>query len=139
MKDAIAILGAGHGAHAMAGDLASRGFAVNMFEMPRFQGGVRKLFETQTIEVSGILQGTFELNKVTSDIDEAISGVKYILVVTPAFAHQSYARLLKGKVRSDQVIVVYPGAFAPCSFARSSGTWSARSSPTSTTFPTTPA
>jgi opine dehydrogenase len=112
MPDAVAVLGAGHGAHAMAADLASRGFAVNMFEMPRFQAGVRELFETQTIHVSGAIEGSFKLNRVTSDIDEAIAGVRYILVVTPAFAHEAYARLLRGRVRSDQIVVVYPGAFA---------------------------
>jgi opine dehydrogenase len=112
MKEAVAVLGAGHGAHAMAGDLASRGFRVNMFEMPQFQGSVRELFDTRTIQVSGVIQGSFKLNKVTNDINEAIDGVKYILVVTPAFAHEGYARLLKGRTRSDQIIVVYPGAFA---------------------------
>jgi len=51
----------------MACDLASRGFAVNMFEMPQFQSGVRELFNTRTIEVSGVMQGRSELNKVTSE------------------------------------------------------------------------
>ncbi len=108
----VAVLGGGHGAHAMAGDLASRGFAVNMFEMPQYQAKVRELFATRTIRVSGVIDGTYELNNVTSDIDEAIDGVRYILVVTPAFAHEGYARLLKGRTTSDQVAVVYPGAFA---------------------------
>jgi len=121
MKEAVAILGGGHGAHAMAGDLASRGFSVNMFEMPQFQGSVRELFDTQTIHVSGVIHGSFKLNKVTSDIDEAIDGVKYILVVTPAFAHDSYARLLKGRTTSDQIIVVYPGAFAGLLFRTTFG------------------
>jgi len=112
MKETVAILGAGHGAHAMAGDLVSRGFSVNMFEMPQFQDNARKLFETRTIHVSGVIHGSFKLNKVTSDIDEAIDGVRYILVVTPAFAHEGYARLLKGRTTSEHVIVVYPGAFA---------------------------
>ena len=112
MNEAVAILGGGHGAHAMAGDLASRGFSVNMFEMPEFSDGLRELFDTQTIQVSGVIQGSFKLKKVTSDIDEAIAGVKYILVVTPAFAHEAYAKLLNGRVAPDQVIVVYPGAFA---------------------------
>jgi opine dehydrogenase len=53
---------------------------------------------------------------VTSDIEDAIDGVKYILVVTPAFAHEGYSMLLKGKVDRDQVIVVYPGAFAALLF-----------------------
>ena len=48
MTDAVAVLGGGHGAHAMAADLASRGFAVNLFEMPRFRDNVRALFETRT-------------------------------------------------------------------------------------------
>lgn len=112
MKETVAVLGGGHGAHAMAADLASRGFSVNMFEMPEFQGAVQQLFDTQTIQVSGLIEGSFKLNKVTTDIDEAIEGVRYILVVTPAFAHEAYARLLKGRVSSDQVVVVYPGAFA---------------------------
>jgi opine dehydrogenase len=112
MNKTVAVLGAGHGAHAMAGDLASRGFAVNMFEMPQFQANVRELFASRTIRVSGVIDGTYELNNVTSDIDEAIDGVRYILVVTPAFAHDAYARLLKGRTTSDQVVVVYPGAFA---------------------------
>jgi opine dehydrogenase len=96
----------------MAADLVSRGFAVNMFEMPQYRDNVRQLFETQTIRATGEVNGTFKLRNVTSDIDQAIDGVKYILIVTPAFAHESYARLLRGRVRGDQVVVVYPGAFA---------------------------
>jgi opine dehydrogenase len=112
MFEPVAVLGGGHGAHAMAADLASRGFPVTMFEMPRFRDGLRELFETQTIHVSGVIQGSYKLNRVTSDIDEAIEGVRYILVVTPAFAHEAYARLLAGRARADQVVVLYPGAFA---------------------------
>src|SRR6266498_2945397 len=92
-----------------------------MFEMPQFQGSVRELFDTQTIHVSGVIHGSFKLNKVTSDIDEAIDGVKYVLVVTPAFAHDSYARLLKGRTTSDQIIVIYPGAFAGLLFRTTFG------------------
>jgi len=112
MKEAVAVLGGGHGAHAMAADLASRGFAVNMYEMPQFENSMRELFDTKVIHASGVVQGSFKLNRVTSDIDAAIDGVRYILVVTPAFAHDAYARLLAGRVASDQVIIVYPGAFA---------------------------
>ncbi|GGM03508.1 NAD/NADP octopine/nopaline dehydrogenase family protein [Dactylosporangium sucinum] len=111
MKQTVAILGGGHGAHAMAADLVSRGFSVNMFEMPQFRDGVRDLFATRRIHATGVIQGTFALDKVTDDIDEAIDGVRYILVVTPAFAHAEYARLLRGSVSTDQVVLLYPGAF----------------------------
>jgi opine dehydrogenase len=112
MNKTVAILGGGHGAHAMAVDLISRGFTVNLFEMPEFKSNIEKLFANRTIESSGSVTGRFELALVTSDIGQAIAGVKYILIVTPAFAHEGYARLLKGRVRGDQVVVLYPGAFA---------------------------
>lgn len=112
MNKNVAILGGGHGAHAMAVDLISRGFSVNLYEFPQFKHNLQQLFATRTIESAGCITGRFELNMVTSDIDEAIAGVKYILVVTPAFAHEGYARLLKGKVSEEQVVVLYPGAFA---------------------------
>jgi len=116
VKKSVAVLGGGHGAHAMAADLASRGFSVNLFEMPEFRHRLRELFDTQTVRATDLIEGSFKLNKVTSDIGEALDDVDYILVVTPAFAHESYARLLKGRVSSDQVIVVYPGAFASLLF-----------------------
>jgi opine dehydrogenase len=112
MTQTVAVLGGGHGAHAMAADLVSRGFRVTMFEMPQFRDGVRELFASRAIRASGEVQGRFALETVTSDIDEAIDGVRFIFVVTPAFAHAAYARLLRGRVTADQVVVCYPGAFA---------------------------
>jgi len=82
---------------------------------------VRELFDTRAIRASGVIQGGFALEKVTCDIDEAIEGVRFILIVTPAFAHGPYARLLRGRVNSDQVIVVYPGAFAGLLFRTAFG------------------
>ena len=35
MKKLVAVLGGGHGAHVMVVDSSSRGFSVNMYEMPR--------------------------------------------------------------------------------------------------------
>lgn len=109
----VAVLGGGNGAHAMAADLSSRGFGVNLYEMPEYRHNVARLFETGTIEIEGEISGKFVLNKVTSDIREAIEGVRYILVVTPAFAHKAYANLLKGKIEKEkQILIFYPGAFA---------------------------
>jgi opine dehydrogenase len=116
MSGTVAVLGGGNGAHATAVDLASRGWAVNMFELPQFSGGLEGLFRTRTIRSSGLLEGSFELNRVTSDIDEAIDGASAILIVTPAFAHGVYAELLNGRVAGDQLIVLCPGAFGSLVF-----------------------
>jgi opine dehydrogenase len=109
----VAILGGGNGAHAMAADLTSRGFKINLFEMPDYQHNLARLVETKSIEIEGEIAGTYTLEKVTANINEAIDGVRYILIVTPAFAHKGYAELLKGKVdKQNQIIIFYPGAFA---------------------------
>jgi opine dehydrogenase len=116
MEKKVAILGGGHGAHAMAADLISRGFSVNLFEMAQFKDNLQQLFQTKIIESTGAVEGKFKLSMVTSDIDEAIKGIKYILIVAPAFAHNNYAELLKGRVDENQVIVLYPGAFGALLF-----------------------
>ncbi len=118
MKDPkkVAVLGGGHGAHAMSADLINKGFSVNFFEMEQFQDNVQKVLETKKIECTGQVKGKFTLNKATTNIEEAIEDVKYILIVTPAFAHKPYAELLKGKVKEGQIIIFYPGAFAALLF-----------------------
>ena len=107
----IAILGDGHGGHMMAADMALKGHTVNMY-IYQEREEVRKLMDTKTIESCVELKGFAKLNKVTTDIDEAIEGCRYICIVTPAFAHGYYAKLLKGRVKKDQIIVTFPGAFA---------------------------
>ena len=108
----MAILGCGNGGHMMAAEMKLKGHEVRLYEMPSFRHQVEQLFETKTIEVSGLMKGTAKLDMVTDEIDKAIDGADYILITTPAFAHASYAELLKGRVKKNQVITVFPGAFA---------------------------
>lgn len=118
MNKKIAVLGGGHGAHTMAADLTLRGFKVTMYEMPQFKGNIRKLFETGTIKIEGVINGIAKLDKVTDDIDEALTDLKYINIVTPGFAHEDYAELLKGRVKKYQTIILYPGNFGALVFKK---------------------
>ncbi len=121
MNRKIAVLGGGHGAHTMAADLTLRGFNVTMYEMPQFKDNLRKLFETRTIKMEGTIEGTARLDNVTDDIDEALADVKYINIATPGFAHDDYAALLKGRVKNDQVVILYPGNFGSLVFRNKLG------------------
>lgn len=113
MQKKVAVLGGGNGAHTMAADFVLRcGHQVNLFEMPAFKHNMAKVFETRQIEVTGELKGVATLNLVTDDIEEAICGCRYICLVAPAFTHKAYAELLAGKVKPDQIVVTFPGAFA---------------------------
>ena len=122
----IAVLGGGNGAHTMAAEFTLKGHTVNLYEMPQFKSNMQKVFDTQTIKLQGNipeLQGPVKLNMVTDDIEKAVEGCRYICVVCPAFAHLGYAKLLKGLLHKDQIVVTYPGAFAaipvqPCIIGR---------------------
>lgn len=108
----VAVLGGGNGAHAMAADLTRKGYTVKMYEMPEYKTNMQKVFDTKTIEAEGVINGAFKLADVTDDITSAVSDAKYILIITPAYAHRGYGELLKGKLSKDQVVITFPGAFA---------------------------
>lgn len=108
----VAVLGGGNAAHALAADLTDKGFKVNMYEMPRFKHQMQKVFDTKKIEAIGVINGIYELNMVTDVIEDAIKDVKYIFIITPAFAHKGYGGLLKDVVTKEQVIITIPGSFA---------------------------
>ena len=111
-KKIVAVLGGGNGGHMMAADLKIRGHEVRFYETPAFKNRMAKVFETRRIEVHGLINQTAELDLVTDDLDLAVKGADYVLVVTPAFAHAAYADALKGKLTEKQILVVFPGAFA---------------------------
>ncbi len=108
----IAVLGGGNGAHTMAAEFTLKGHTVNLYEMPQFKDNMKKVFETGKIECAGVFNGIAELNMVTDDIAKAVEGCRYVCIVAPAFAHSGYAKLLKGHLHKDQIVVTFPGAFS---------------------------
>lgn len=114
----IAILGGGNGAHTFAGDLAIRGYHVRMFEQSQFIGKLKVLQDTLTIHCTGEVVGDGKIEMLTDDIEKAIDGADYIAVVTPSFAHEAMAKMLKGKLKKGQIILIYPGGFGALEFKR---------------------
>lgn len=118
MKSSIAILGGGNGAHTMAGDLALRGYRVRMYEDAAFIGRLNLLQQTLTIRCRGLINGSGKIEMLTDDMAKAIDGVKFIAVVTPSNAHVAVAQKLKGLVKKEQVILIYPGGFGALEFKK---------------------
>jgi len=87
-----------------------------MYEQPEFIENLSVLAQTCRIKVTGVIEAEAEIDFLTSDMGTAIEGVKYIAVVTPAFAHEAIARSMKGIVNRDQVLILYPGSFGSLIF-----------------------
>lgn len=117
MASVVAVLGGGNGGHAAAADLTMRGFEVHLFESENFAAHMQQVFDTKTIELQGACDsGEAHIAMVTSNLEEAIKGVKCILVAVPAFAHIPYAEMLAKVVQPGQIVLVMPGTFGSLIF-----------------------
>ncbi len=107
MKQRIAILGAGNGAHAFAGDLAMRGYPVRLYN--KFANEIADLQNAHGVKCEGVVEGFGSLELVTTDIALAVADADLIFVVVPATAHAFMAEVCAPHLRDDQVIVLNPG------------------------------
>ncbi len=106
-KPRFAVLGAGHGGQAMAGHLALMGFSVNLYN--RTAERIMPIKLKGSIDLSGQVVGTGQLNLVTSDVAEAIADVDLIMVVVPATGHADLAHACAPHLRDGQMVVLHPG------------------------------
>ena len=107
MKSSIAVLGAGNGAHAFAGDLARRGYRVRLYN--KFANEIADLQNARGVNLEGVIEGFGALELVTTEIAPVIADADIILVVVPATAHAFMAEQCAPHLRDGQVIVLNPG------------------------------
>jgi opine dehydrogenase len=106
----FAVLGAGHGGKAMAAHLALMGFPVTLFN--RTPENVAVIKARRGIELSGYEgcpHGFGVLEKVTSNMAEALEGNQIIMVVVPSTAHADIARSVAPHLKDEQILVLNPG------------------------------
>jgi len=88
----VAVLGRRWG-YAAAVDLTQRGFSVNLFELPKFQDGIREAVRKGGIEAKGpaVKEGFVEINRITCDIQDAIRNVDMVMLSVPAYGVEAFA------------------------------------------------
>ena len=117
---AIAVIGAGNAGYAMAAHLALAGYAVRLYELPSFAHNLDPIRAQGGIRLTGVVgEGLAKLERVTSDIEEAISGASHVFVVTQAIAHEMVADLCAPHVEAGQTYVIFPGSGGSLVFANS--------------------
>ncbi len=107
MKSSVAILGAGNGAHAFAGDLALRGYPVRLYN--KFENEIIALQSARGVTCEGVIEGFGALELVTTDIAPVVADADFLFVVVPANAHAFMAEACAPHLRDDQVIILNPG------------------------------
>lgn len=119
----VAVLGCGNGGVATAADLTIKGCKVNLWEHPDFKENILPIQEAGGIELETVPEipltpGFAKLNKATTDLKEAVSGVNLVMVITPSFAHFDIAPQLAEVLEDNQIIVICPGNFGAAIYFR---------------------
>lgn len=105
MAEEITILGAGHQGLAMAAHLSVNGISCNLWN--RSENHICDIKESKQIRCTGILDGCFEINKISTNIEDVLT--KKIMITTPSSAHRDLAALLAPYVDNSFTIILNPG------------------------------
>lgn len=103
----ITVIGAGPGGLAMAAHLAMRGYPTTIFNQREER--IAPLREQGVVTCCGALEGVGRLEKVTTDIQEALADAAIVIVLLPAHVHHEIAALCAPHLRSGQLVVLCPG------------------------------
>ncbi|MDA3917233.1 MAG: NAD/NADP octopine/nopaline dehydrogenase family protein [Deltaproteobacteria bacterium] len=112
----VTILGGGNGARSAAAEIALRGHKVTIYEMPQFADSVSKIKENKIIKSIGEIEGNATIEKVTFDINEAVTGSDVIIIIVPTIFHLAYTRLLAPVLEDGHNIVFMPGSMGSLEF-----------------------
>ena len=105
----VAVLGCGHGAHAVAGILSLKGSKVTIVgAAPIDADKVDAIRRRGGIELEGAVKGFGEVEEATLSIEAGVKGREYVLVVTPAHAHEYFLPKLASALERVQRVVIIP-------------------------------
>lgn len=114
MGNEVCIMGAGHQGISMAAHLALCGVKINLWN--RSVETIRSIIAENKIYCKGVVEGTAEINKISTNIRDVISDI--IFVTTPSTAHKEIAREIAPFVHENMVILLNPGrCFGAIEFA----------------------
>lgn len=119
----VAILGAGHGGIAMAGDLTLAGHQVRLAAIEGHSSNLQLLqafggIMVEGVTSTGVQPGFAKPAMMTTDIGAAIKGAQVVMVIVPAFAQEPYIQALVAHGEKGQIVVFNPGKFGSLVFAQ---------------------
>src|SRR5271157_1205619 len=107
----ITVVGTGNGAHGAAADLTLRGYAVTLFELPKFKDNLEAIANKGGIQViRGEDRQFVKIHRFTTDVHEAFAKADCIMPVVPTYAHEALAQLCARHARDGQSIILNPGS-----------------------------
>ena len=103
----VAIIGAGNSGLAMAAHLSFTENKVYLWN--RSEDNISDLIKSKKVESIGVLVGEFQLELVTTEMEEVLACAKVVLVTTPATSHQGLARIMAPFLTDEHIVILNPG------------------------------
>ena len=111
MTKNFTVVGAGNGGKTMAAHLAHMGFTVTLYnrtpdhvEIIKKRGGIELESEQE-----GGPHGFAKIERITSDLGEALESSDVIMVVVPSSAHADIAKASAEYLRDGHIVILHPG------------------------------
>lgn len=119
MGRSVTVLGGGNTGFAVAANLALRGHAVTLGDLPSFDWALAPIRESRQIRLDGVAErGTAQLAKVTTDLVEALAASPLILLIIPAYGHRAFAEACAPHLTAEHTVVLMPGTLGALEFAQ---------------------
>ncbi len=116
-KKRYTVCGAGNGGHAMAAELALKGYDVTLFDFPEFEEAIIPIRGKKGItvlsEIDNFTRGKgehfAEISTAITDADQALANADIVMIVAPAYAHDRFIKEFCGRLKNGQTVVLNPG------------------------------
>ena len=115
----ITVIGAGNGGMTAAYHLSRLGNKVCLYDSPSFDKQIRAVREKGGIEAlegkngdTYLFSGFEKIEKVTTDIEEAVSFADTMVMICPSFAQEILFAQMIPYLKDGQILIVMPGNFA---------------------------
>lgn len=109
-KTNYTVIGAGHGGKAMAAHLGLMEFPTTLYNRtPERVAAIKELGGINLESQDHSLKGFCKLERVTSNMQEALEKAEMVMVVVPSSAHADIARSAAPYLKSGQIVILHPG------------------------------
>ena len=103
----FAIIGAGAGGQSMAAILTDKGYTTRLYDIDKEK--IHRLQELDTIKVTGVIECEAKPAVITDSIEEVMTDVDVVMIVSTTDAHGSIAAQIKPYLKDGQIVMLNPG------------------------------
>lgn len=103
----FAIIGAGAGGQSLAAILTNKGYSAKLYDIDREK--IHCLRERKTIKLTGVIECEAAPEVITDRIEEVMTDVDVVMIVSTTDAHRSIANACKPFLKDGQIVMLNPG------------------------------